>query len=200
MKFLAILFLSFSFITSYAQVPEFDGRTWQAPYHLSSPTNWGVERFSIPIGFASQIPYKGVEDIRFTPGWAKTASDEYWTYAFLWYLEGDIKIDAKIIESNLQQYYNGLITANVSDTLSTVVVSFKEVTKENNDVNTYSGTIDMLDYMSKKPIKLYCKVHITSCDSNTHTFVFYELSPKPLSHVIWQRLDTLCTDFKCKKD
>lgn len=195
-----MLFLSFSFIISYAQVIEFDGRTWQAPYHLSSPTNWGVERFPIPIGFAPTIPYKGLEDIRFTPGWAKAASDEYWTYAFLWYLEGDIKMDAKIIERNLQQYYSGLITANGTDMSSVIVASFKQVTKENNDLNTFSGTINMLDYMAKKPIKLYYKVHITSCASKTHTFIFYELSPKPLSHDIWKILDTLWTDFKCKKD
>lgn len=108
-------------------------------------------------------------------------------------------MDTKIIESNLKQYYSGLIAANVSDTLSVIITTFKEVTKDSNDLKTFSGTIDMLDYMSKKPIKLYCKVHMTSCDSDTHTFVFYELSPKPLSHVIWQRLDTLWTDFKCKK-
>ena len=129
MKILAILFLSLIFITSYGQAPEFNGHTWQAPYHLSNPTNWGAERFPIPVGFAPQIPYKGVEDIRFTPGWAKAASDEYWTYAFLWYLDGDVKIDVKTIESNLKLYYTGLITANGSTISTPILTSFKEITK-----------------------------------------------------------------------
>ncbi|MBK8366984.1 MAG: hypothetical protein IPL10_06090 [Bacteroidetes bacterium] len=199
MKILAILFLSLIFITSYGQAPEFNGHTWQAPYHLSNPTNWGAERFPIPVGFAPQIPYKGVEDIRFTPGWAKAASDEYWTYAFLWYLDGDVKIDVKTIESNLKLYYTGLITANGSTISTPILTSFKEITKDSNDLKTYLGTISLLDYMAKQPMVLNCKVHIASCTDKTKTFIFYELSPKPLSHIIWQSLDALWTEFKCKK-
>jgi hypothetical protein len=199
MKILAILFLSLSFVISYAQAPEFNGRTWEAPYHLSSPANWGVERFPIPIGFAPQIPYKGVEDIRFTPGWAKAASDEFWSYAFLWYLEGDVKTDAKIIENNLQQYYHGLITANGIDTSNAVITTFKEIAKDTHDVKTFNGTIQMFDYMAKQTIVINCKVHVKICKNKTKTFIFYELSPKPLSHIVWQSLDALWTDFKCKK-
>lgn len=194
MKTLAILIFSLCSLTNYSQEIKTDSL-----YTFPAPVNWGIERFPIPIGFAPTIPYKGVEDIRFTPGWAKATTDEYWTYAFLWYLEGDIKMDAKIIESNLQQYYSGLITANGIDTSSTILASFKELTKKNIGVKTFSGTIDMLDYMTKQPIKLHCKVHIKSCASKTHTFIFYELSPKPLSHAVWQGLDKLWIDFKCKK-
>lgn len=194
MKILAILIFSLCSLTSYSQEIKTDSL-----YTLPAPAHWGIERFPIPIGFAQQIPYKGMEDIRFTPGWAKATSDEYWTYAFLWCLEGAVKMDAKIIESNMQQYYSGLITANGIDTSSTIVASFKEMKKENNDLKTFNGTIDMLDYMAKKPIKLYCKVHLKSSAKKTHTFIFYELSPKPQSHSIWQSLDKLWADFKIQK-
>ena len=50
---------------------EFNGHKWEAPYVLATLKGWGVERFLIPISFAPSISYKGVEDIRFTPGWAK---------------------------------------------------------------------------------------------------------------------------------
>lgn len=179
MKILAVLLFSLYFLSSYCQEIKTDSL-----YTLPRPADWGVERFPIPIGFAPQIPYKGTEDIRFTPDWAKATSDGYWTYAFLWCLESEVKIDAKIIESNLQQYYSGLIKANGIDTTNAIVASFKEVTKENNDLKTFNGTIDMLDYMAKKPIKLYCKVHLKLSARKTHTFIFYELSPKPQSHSI----------------
>jgi hypothetical protein len=192
MKILAILLFSLSTLTSYGQELKTDSL-----YTLPAPANWGIERFPIPIGFAPQIPYKGLEDIRFSPGWAKASSDDYWTYAFLWYLDGDVKMDTKIIESNLQQYYRGLITANGSDNSSSVVTAFKEVAKDSNDLKTYLGTIDMLDYMAKKPIKLYCKVHVTTCTDKTKTYIFYELSPKPLSHTVWQSLDILWKNFRC---
>lgn len=200
MKFLVMLFFNLSFITSYAQAPEFNERNGEVPYYLSSPANWGVERFPIPIGFAPQIPYKGMEDIRFTPGWAKVASDEYWSYAFLWYLDGEVKMDANIIESNLKQYYSGLITANGSNVPSPIITTFKEVAADSNDFKTYLGTISLFDYMAKQPLLLHCKVHVKSCVGETKTFVFYELSPKPLSHAIWQSLDALWVYFKCKKD
>ena len=73
MKHLIILMLCLPSLSIYAQEvkPEFDGHKWEAPYDLPIPKDWGIERFLIPISFAPQISYKGVEDIRFTPGWAK---------------------------------------------------------------------------------------------------------------------------------
>ena len=90
----------------------FDGSKWEAPYFLAAPAGWDVERFPIPIAFAPQIPYHGVEDIRFTPGWARSTSDDYWTYAFLWYLDSMPEINERIIENNLRAYYTGLINSN----------------------------------------------------------------------------------------
>lgn len=76
-----------------------------ASYTLPFPQGWGTEIFSLPATFAPAITYKGFEDIRFAPGWAKAASNEYWTYAFLWNLEDSVHIDAKIIAANLKAYY-----------------------------------------------------------------------------------------------
>ena len=201
MKVFAIITFSLFSIIGYSQLPNFDGHTWEAPYNLPTPTNWRVERF--PINFAPQIPYNGIEDIRFTPGWAKAASDEYWGYAFLWYLEGEIKTNAKIIESNMKIYYSGLIAANnpniPKEKLIPIVTTFKEVAKDKNDLKTFLGIISMMNYMTQQPIVLNCKVHLKSCIGETKTFIFYELSPKPLSHNIWQSLDKLWLDFKRKK-
>src|SRR5436189_3647136 len=110
MKTLAIIMLTLFSATIYGQEikPEFDGHKWEAPYTLPVPKDWTIERFPIPISFAPQILYAGVEDIRFTPGWAKVKSDEYWSYAFLWYLDGEIKMNAGMIDSNLKAYYTGL--------------------------------------------------------------------------------------------
>jgi len=206
MKTLAIIMLTLFSVAIYGQEikHEFDGHKWEAPYTLPVPKDWTIERFLIPISFAPQIPYKGVEDIRFTPGWAKVKSGEYWTYAFLWYLEGEIKIDAKIIDSNLKAYYTGLIVVNGRaipvEKLIPVVTSFRETWADKGDLKTYTGTIQMLDYRQQKPIILNCKAHLKSCPGENKTFIFYELSPQPLSHNIWISLAKLWLDFKCKKD
>ena len=118
--------------------------------------------------------------------------------------DGEIKIDSRIIDSNLQAYYTGLISVNgrniPSEKLIPVVTSFKEAKKDKGDLNTYAGTIKMVDYMGQNPIVLNCKVHLKSCPGENKTFIFYELSPQPLSHNIWLSLDKLWLDFKCKKD
>jgi len=201
-----ILFLFFFLpIISFSQTnsSEFDPKTWEPPYSLDIPTGWEVERFPIPISFAPKIPYKGVEDIRFTPGWSKPATAEYWSYAFLWYLDGQQKINANILEINLKEYYTGLIAVNKRDaslTNSTEVRTvFKQVATQKGDIKTFNGSIYMLDYMSNKPIALYCKVHLRSCDGQDKTFVFYELSPKDYTEKVWQSLDGLWSGFKCIK-
>jgi len=183
----------------------FDGHKWEAPYNFSILKDWTIERFLIPISFAPKIYYKGVEDIRFTPGWGNVKSDEYWTYAFLWYLEGSPETDANIIAGNLKAYYSGLIETNREnykvpfEKLIPVVTSFKETETDKGDIKTYSGIIEMLDYMQQKPITLNCIVHLKSCQEENKTILFYELSPKPFTHNNWITLNQLWLEFKCKK-
>lgn len=203
MKYLTLITLCLFSFTVYGQQKEteFDGHTWQAPYTLPTPEGWGIERFLIPINFAPEIPYKGVEDIRFAPGWAKAQSDDYWTYAFLWYLDGSPKTNVEIIAGNLKAYYTGLTKSNSDSTakLMPVTPSFKKAPTDKGDLETYAGTIAMTDYMQQNPITLNCIVHLKRCPDRK-TFVFHELSPKPFTHPVWSGLNQLWLAFKCKKD
>ena len=206
MKTLIIIILGFISLTIYGQETEseFDGHKWKAPYDLPVPKGWTIERFLIPISFAPQIPYKGVEDIRFAPGWGNVKSDEYWTYAFLWYLDSPPETDAKIIAGNLEAYYSGLIISNTDSTRSAadkpipVTASFKKTPAAEGDLETYSGTVEMTDYMTRKPIILNCIVHLKACHEDNKTILFYELSPKPFTHKNWSGLNQLWLDFRCK--
>lgn len=204
MKHLILSILCITSLNMYGQ-ETFDGHKWEAPYHLSIPKDWGVERFPLPISFAPQIAYKGVEDIRFAPGWAKKESDEYWTYAFLWYLDGPVKTNKKIIAENLKNYYTGLFKVNTDSTKTAAIkvipatTSFKKTARHTDDIATFSGTIEMMDYMQIKPITLYCIAHLKSCPDDNKTILFYELSPKPFTHNNWISLNQLWLDFRCKK-
>ncbi len=184
---------------------EFDGHKWEAPYVLDTLKGWGLERFLIPISFAPSILYKGVEDIRFTPGWAKKTTTEYWSYAFLWYLDGTVAFDAKTIENNLKAYYTGLIKVNsdsakIADKLFPVTSSIRSRTAEKEDLKTFEGSVTMLDYMSKQPITLNIVIHIRTCAGKNKTFVFHEISPLPYSDDVWKRLHQLWVNFKCNKE
>ncbi len=205
MKYVLVLLLLCRGLSVVAQEtkPAFDGHTWVAPYTLPTPKDWGIERFPLPISFAPSIAYQGVEDIRFTPGWGKASSEEYWSYAFLWYLDGKINMDAATIESNLKAYYTGLISVNgsniPSEKLIPVVTAFKAIKKAKGDIKTFSGSVVMLDYMEQKLITLNCKVHWKTCKGSNKTYIFYELSPQSFTHPVWASLGQLWLDFKCEK-
>lgn len=184
---------------------EFDGKKWEAPYNLKIPTGWDLERFLVPISFAPDIKYTGVEDIRFAPGWGKAKSNEYWSYAFLWYLDGRVETNVKIIESNLKAYYTGLVASNIeprkipAEKLIEVNTHFNKVKTGKGDLETFQGTIYMLDYMEQKPITLNCIVHLKTCKEQNKTYLFHEISPKPFDETVWKSLNQLWLDFTCDK-
>jgi hypothetical protein len=196
----------FCFVAFNVTAQEFDGASWNAPYTLSFPKGWAVERFLIPIEFAPSIPYKGVEDIRFAPGWGIAESEEYWTYAFLWYLNEMPVTDEATIQTNLNAYYTGLIGRNIEkrkiprEKLFPVNTIVKEVKRQPGDFKTFRGTIQMLDYMQQKPITLNCVVHVKTCTGRPNGLIFHEISPKPTTDKIWASLELLWKNFDCKAD
>ena len=184
----------------------FDGKKWKAPYTLDAPKDWDVERFLIPIGFAPTIHYKGVEDIRFTPGWAKKETNEYWSYAFLWYLDGSPKFDSKTIEKILKAYYKVLFNINTykfkidTTKLIQVTASIEKKASDYGDLKTFEGMVNMNDYMTQEPITINLRIHIKSCEGQNKTFVFYEISPQPYTNKVWNSLHQLWVSFKCTKE
>jgi hypothetical protein len=179
----------------------FDPVTWVPPYNLAIPKGWGVERYAFPIDFAPAIAYKGVGDLRFMPGWGDAASEEYWSYAFLWWLKGEPSLNAEILKENLTTYFNGLVGGNITrrkipaDKVVPVTVTVKAVKPDQGDVNTFSGVVNMLDYMALRPISLNIRIHVKKYKTQNRTAVFFEISPKPFSHRVWNDLEKIYTGF-----
>ncbi len=206
MKNLIVILLCVAYSSGFCQdkAPVFDAASWKPPYSLPME-GWGIERFLIPPDFAPQIKYAGVEDIRFTKGWGDVKSGEYWSYAFLWFLDGKPVIDSGIIESNLNAYYDGLIGRNIekrkipAEKVSQTKTTIKKIVTATGDMSTFSGTVEMLDYMEQQPNTLNCIVHLKYCTGQDKTFLFYKISPQPATHTVWQSLNKLWTDFNCNE-
>src|SRR6516225_1737845 len=79
-----------------------------SPYSLPAPDGWGKERMEFPLGFAKDIDHKGVEELRFAPGMFKPEAPDYFSYAFMMWLEGSIPLDPLSLEKDLLKYYKGL--------------------------------------------------------------------------------------------
>ncbi|HEY0060168.1 MAG TPA: hypothetical protein VGB56_13615, partial [Flavisolibacter sp.] len=181
----------------------FDPNTTVPPYNLFTPRGWTEERFPIPIDFAPQIGQKGVEDVRFAPGWADPKSDEYWSYAYLWWLEGIKDFDAATLQNYLKDYYNGLVTRNVSERnipagkVIPTEIAIKRIKAAQGDKSTFEGSISMLDYMTQRPMVLHYRVRVRHCAAQDRTAVLVELSPKVYTHAVWMDLEKISNRLEC---
>jgi hypothetical protein len=202
---LGILLISLSLNSTAQNEPPFDPHNWKAPYFLDTPSNWGIERFLIPMPFAPSIHYKGVEDIRFTPGWAKKETSDYWSYVFLWYLDSAISMDAKTVEQNLSTYYTGLLHANLDTTkiknvkITQAKVAVKQIGKEKGADKSFEAKVNTLDFLTWQPLQLNFRIHMRFCKEDNKTFVFHKVSPKPFTHEVWNNLHALWLSLRCKK-
>ncbi len=172
---------------------------FQAPYHFGLPEGWRIERTTFPPPFAPNVQLKGIEEMRFPPGWGVGSSNEYFSVSFLLWLDAGQTINESVLEEMFRRYFNGLISNNVPknarDKIIPTKVQIRKIKQEPDDLVTYAGTIDILDYMALKPLRQNVLVHIKSCDDKSHVLVFFEISPKPFDDPLWTKLKTLKQQF-----
>jgi hypothetical protein len=181
----------------------FDVNTWIPSYTLEIPKGWSTERFSLPASFASGMSFKGVEELRFTPGWGDSTSNDYWSYAYLWWLNREQRVDALIVQNNMEALYTGLVDRNILsrhipvDKQIATKVSVQKTETSTGDTQTFRGHVNMLDYMTQKPITLNLIVHVKKCSSNIAVIV--AVSPKLYSDTVWNKLNAINQSFSCNK-
>ncbi len=174
------------------------------PYTFGVPDGWRIERYSFPPFFAPAIKLKGIEDLRLPAGWGDASSNQYWSAAFLYWLDKGQTINADVLKDMLTTYFDGLIKGNIApntpkDKLIPTKVSIQKIKPEADDIETYSATIHMLDFQSMKPITLNYMAHVKSCNDKNHFPVFAEISPKPFSDPLWNDLKSMKQHFVCGK-
>jgi hypothetical protein len=175
----------------------------QAVYTLPLPEKWSSEKIVFPIGFAPGIPFKGNEDLRFTPGWSDSTSNEYWSYTYLWFIEGTPKVNSDTLKSYLTEYFNGLFRLNNKTKSAETAASFtkpqiKKAKTIVNDQETYEGEISTLNFLTGKPLVLFARVHVRNYPGSNHSAVLFELSPKPYENKVWAELDNIVSGFQYK--
>ncbi len=178
----------------------FDLDSWKSPYKFVAPPTWRAERIQIPLDFAPQIPYAGVEDIRFAPGWGEKDNSNYWSYTFLWWIDGNPPIDDKVLDNDLTAYYSGIVNRNLGPgkTQSVPVsIGVKKVRTLAGDAGTFNATIQMTDYMTAEPIKLNGIIHYRKSVVQNKAIILFEMSPQPVSGPIWKEMRTIGAGVVC---
>jgi hypothetical protein len=79
------------------------------------------------------------------------------------------------------------------------IAAFKEVGKATGDGKTYDGNVNMLDYLSLRPVTLHIEVHQMPCPKDGKLAVFFAVSPQPKAHAIWQKFKVVQEGFRCSK-
>lgn len=168
---------------------------------LKEPASWEFERFDLPPVFAPGFPYKGVEELRFSPGMFKKDSADYFTYAFVAQLDNTSSISGEGIKNYILTYYKGLCSSTAKDrklSIDTSTITVNIARKKNVAANKiiYNAEADIFGvFADGAPVKLNMEIKVVSNAASKKTFLFFIASPRKKSDAVWKTLYKIQEDF-----
>jgi hypothetical protein len=164
------------------------------PFVWTVPAGWRSETIPFPLDFAPAVKHRGLEELRFSPGMFKPDAPDFWSYAFVWWLENEPAPQAEALERELALYFRGLSEAVGRGKYTFDTSRFKARLRQDGD--SIAGQIDTYDaFKTGKPITLNARFRAQSCGKNTALLV--ELSPAATQAAIWKDLNELTARFRC---
>ena len=177
------------------------------PYTFTAPEGWSKERMQFPLGFARDLDYRGAEELRFAPGMFKPEAGDYWSYAFMMWLEGSVSVDARSLERDLLKYYKGLcgaVGASRKLDLDLSKISVQATKQESKgrlggeEAEFFHARIDFYDaFVTGKPLTLHVELWSRAADAKKRTCLFAIVSPKEKSAPVWEALRKIHSEFRC---
>ena len=170
---------------------------------LKQPANWQFERFALPPEFAPNIPYKGVEELRFSPGMFVKDSTTYFTYAFVAELDNVNSVSQDDIRNYLVNYFKGLCSStakqrHLSIDTSKISVAIEKKRNTGNDA-FYDGTLNIFGvFTDGAPVKLNVEIKVMDNKASKIYLVFIA-SPLDKTDNVWKALHAIQRQFKIPK-
>lgn len=161
---------------------------------LKSPANWEFERFALPPSFATNFPYKGVEELRFAPGMFNKDSSNYFSYAFVAQLENTSSITQEQVRNYLLSYFKGLCVATAKDRKLSIDSSAINVSIQPKKGNSKSETIYNVVlnvfgvFADGAPIELNAEIKLLHDVKALKTYLVFIASPQQKTAAIWKEL------------
>ena len=188
-------------LTSFAQATKKQPLT--TPNILEAPKDWKKESFTFPLDFAPKLNFTGIEEARFAPGWSDKTSDEFWTYSFAWYVDGEINLTEEKLQELTAIYFNGLTQVVgkskglKSEQITKSIAIFMDKSPIG-DWQFFEGKVQLFDvFFSEQEVRLNVKVKALYCQQlDTHLVVF-SFAPKAFDDKIWQVFDAVKTIADC---
>lgn len=179
------------------------------PYSLPSPEGWNKERLPFPLSFAPDLGYQGHENLRFAPGMFKPAAPDYFSYAFVLWIDGKMSLEPESLEKDLMKYYKGLCASVAGSRkldldLSRITVKVKKQEKKGalggDEAEYHHAQIDWYDpFVTAKPLTLHLEIWGRPADGGKRSCLFALASPKEKTAAVWETLRKIHSGFTCPK-
>ena len=175
----------------------------QSPQLLKEPANWQFERFSLPPEFAPNIPYKGAEELRFSPGMFVKDSATYFTYAFVAELDNINSVSQDDLRNYLLNYFKGLCSSiakqrKLSIDSSKISLAIEKKQNAGDDV-FYDATLNIFGvFADGAPVKLNAEIKVMN-DKASKIYVVFIASPLAKTDNVWKELRSIQREFKIPK-
>ncbi len=150
---------------------------------LVTDSIWSKELFTFPISFAPDIPYIGIEEAQFPKGWSQKESPNFWSYVFVWDIEGNQVNSEKELEADLKIYFDGLM--NSQNTMT-------QISRKESAINKsyYEGKVSFFDNLrTKENLSLNLRVEKQYCKKTNKSIIVFRFSPKEFNHKVWNTLE-----------
>jgi hypothetical protein len=165
------------------------------------PDGWRKETIPFPLEFAPGLAYRGVEELRFPPGFFKAGDAQYWTYAFVWYIASPGPVSVEALEADLVAYFGGLARAvGGADRKDIAAFEFRAVL-EGDLAREVTGTADAFDaFEGEQPVHLHLRITPVPCARPGETLLLFRASPRApaADDPQWQALDALAATVRCE--
>jgi len=165
---------------------------------LKFPKQWRYEKVKLPFGFAPQMTYTGVDELRFAPGMFNRASDTYFTYAYVMTLDNEPHLLKQDIEKLLYEYYRGLCgvvakSKNIDVNLSKITIDLNPL--KNN--TSYSGQVVYFDtFNNGEQVILHTELEVITNTNQNKSYIIGLVSPAAKDSKIWKILKDIKSQIK----
>jgi hypothetical protein len=167
---------------------------------LEAPEDWGSEIIPFPLSFAESIPFKGFEELRFAPGWSDSESPQFWSYAFVWYIDMESPMTVDMLSTRFNAYYDGLMgtNGNPADTASNGEILDQTSTVFEQTEEGFSGEMRVYDaFHTFDYLTLNIIVQEMMCHDDNKQMIFCTISPKDFNHEVWADFDAVQWTVEC---
>jgi hypothetical protein len=180
-----------------AATPSLAQESAPLPFSMPVPEGWRTETIPFPLEFAPDLPYTGLEELRFAPGMFDAESAELWSYAFVWWIGWDEPVDLGSLERHLVDYFRGLAKA-VGEAREVEVPAEAgfEASVGDDGEGGFRGHAETFDaFVTRHQIRLNLSGRVVDCQEQERRAVLFALSPQAPGHEIWKQLDTITRNF-----